>query len=304
MTITFPDVSHYQAGLNLSGAVACIAKATQGTGYVDTSYQNFKTQAARLGIPFAAYHWLDTTSATAQAQHAYSVVGADTPLMIDDEQGKVNVPHTLEFVVQYRKLGGLVVLEYVPHWIWEASGFPSLAPLATVGLKVVASNYPAAGYSDAGPGWQGYGGILPTVWQYTDKQLFNGQRVDFNAFRGTVDQFRALLSGGNDMAAGVWNQSDINLIVFTILNGGEGQALHYRLQVIRDMLKLIASKVDITPDELASIEASAKAGAEAAITAAIPVLVQALVAELPAGAMTPAQVEQAVRNAFAHGLAE
>lgn len=225
MTITFPDIAHYQSGLSLVGAQACFAKATQGSaspgrpGYVDPTYQNFKAQAAGLRIPFAAYHWLDSTDAAAQARHCYSVVGK-TPLMIDDEQGTINVAHTLAFVAAYRALGGRVVLEYAPQWVWSGSGRPSLAPLAAAGLFIVSSSYPAAGYTANGPGWSSYGGILPAIWQYTDKQLFNGQRVDFNAYRGTQDQLRALLNGTPT------SEDDMNV------SDPDFQALIYRVEAL------------------------------------------------------------------------
>ena len=66
--LTFPDVSNYQAGLSLAGAPACIAKATEGTGFVDHTYPGFKAQAQSMGIPFAAYHWVNTEDVAAQAK--------------------------------------------------------------------------------------------------------------------------------------------------------------------------------------------------------------------------------------------
>ncbi len=197
-TTFFPDVSNYQAGLSLAGASAVIIKATQGTTYRDPYYQGFKAQAMSLGIPYAAYHWLDSSDAGAQARFAFSVVGASVPLMIDDEQGVINVNHTLAFINAYRAAGGKVTLEYAPQWVWAASGRPNLKPIADAGLAFVSSNYTA--YSDTGPGWAPYGGITPTIWQYTDSQLFNGYRVDFNAFKGTVDQLRVVFNGGTTEA--------------------------------------------------------------------------------------------------------
>jgi GH25 family lysozyme M1 (1,4-beta-N-acetylmuramidase) len=64
VSVQFPDVSNYQAGMPLAGAKACIAKASEGSGFTDTTYGSFRDQAKRLGIPFAAYHYL-----TAQDQY-------------------------------------------------------------------------------------------------------------------------------------------------------------------------------------------------------------------------------------------
>lgn len=193
MTIRYPDVSNWNAGLSLSGAAAAVAKASQGTGYRDPYFAGFRAQAANLGVPFAGYHWLDTTDAAAQARNAFAVVGAGTPLMIDDEQPPISVGHTLAFVAAYRQLGGTVTMEYLPQWVWSRSGSPDLRPLATAGLSLVSSNYTT--YSDTGPGWTAYGGVTPTIWQYTDAQPFNGRSVDFNAFKGTIEQLRAVFAG-------------------------------------------------------------------------------------------------------------
>jgi hypothetical protein len=192
MTIYYPDVSHYQAGLNLSGAAACVAKATEGTSFVDPAYAGFKGQAARLAIPFAAYHWLHAADVAGQAKHCFSVVGAGVPLMIDDEDPTdgLSVDRTLQFVRAYRALGGTVTLEYLPRWFWSNHGSPDLRPLAAAGLSLVSSNY--TGYSDSGVGWLPYGGVAPKIWQYTSSQVFNGYKCDFNAFKGTVEQLRAL----------------------------------------------------------------------------------------------------------------
>lgn len=195
--ITYVDIAHYQSGLRLDGATAVFAKASQGTSFVDGAYLGFQAQAGRLGIPFGAYHWLDTSDAAAQARHSFSVVGRHVPLMVDDEQGSINVAHTLAFVAAYRELGGVVHLEYAPSWLWARSGRPDLRPLAAAGLGLVASHYGEG--TDSPAGWSPYGGVTPTVLQYTDSYHFGGQLVDSNAYRGTLDEFQALINGGMDV---------------------------------------------------------------------------------------------------------
>lgn len=198
MTILFPDVSHYQAGLSLAGAPAVIAKATQGTGFVDVSYLDFKAQAAKLGIPFCAYHWVDGSDVAAQARHAYSVVGS-TPMMWDAEAPGATVARLMDLTALYRSLGGVVHLVYLPRWWWADLSGPSLTPLAAAGLALVSSNYPTTGYAPNGRGWDAYGGVTPTQWQYSDAHPFGGQRVDFNAFNGTAAEWAALISGDDAM---------------------------------------------------------------------------------------------------------
>ncbi len=193
MTIHFPDLSHHKQ-VSLEGAVALITKATEGTSFVDPSYAGYKADAAKRGIPFCAFHWLHAANVAGQAKHCFSVVGPGVPLMIDDEDPTdgLSLARTLAFVQAYRALGGLVKLEYLPRWFWSNHGSPDLRPLAKAGLALVSSAYPRSGYTEQGVGWLPYGGVYPAIWQYTDAHPFNGQAVDFNAFKGTVDDLRVL----------------------------------------------------------------------------------------------------------------
>jgi GH25 family lysozyme M1 (1,4-beta-N-acetylmuramidase) len=194
MTLKYPDVSNFQGNMALTaGTPACIAKASEGTTYKDLYYAHFKAEAARVGAVFGAYHFLHAGNASAQAANCFAAVGRDVPLMVDVEPTAGSNPMLSDLVAfrdAYRKLGGLVRLNYLPHWYWSGTmGSPSLAPVSD--LALVSSSYTA--YSDTGPGWASYGGLAPQVWQYTNVQPYSGQSVDFNAFRGTVAQFKALL---------------------------------------------------------------------------------------------------------------
>ncbi len=194
--IFFPDVSHYQSGLRLqSGTPACLAKATEGTSYTDPSYQDFKAQAAGIGAVFGAYHWINGTNAQQQAALCHRVVG-DTPVMWDVEAAGATVAQVLAVTKAHRALGGRAWGAYLPHWWWQNLGSPDLRPLAAAGLALVSSNYPAGGYTTNGPGWASYGGVSPVQWQYTSTQSYGGKPCDFNAFKGTQAQYRALLYGG------------------------------------------------------------------------------------------------------------
>jgi glycosyl hydrolase family 25 len=192
MTIFFPDISSYEAGLIVQpGTVAVIAKATEGTYYRDAQYANFKAQAAHVGAVFSAYHFLKAGNGAGQADYCHALVGS-TPVMLDVETegtSKPTVQDCLDFINRLRALGGSVWGAYFPQWYWQQVG----GNLASLGVAVVASNYTA--YSDTGPGWAPYGGVTPALWQYTDKQPYGGQTMDFNAYKGTVQQLAALING-------------------------------------------------------------------------------------------------------------
>lgn len=202
MTIFFPDISSYETGLVVQpGTVAVIAKATEGTYYRDALYATFKAQASQVGAVFSAYHFLKAGNGAAQADYCHAMVG-DTPVMLDVETegtSKPTVADCLAFITRMRALGGRVWAAYFPRWYWEQVG----GNLASLGVAIVASGYPGH-YSDTDPNWLPYGGVSPLIWQYTNAQPYGGQRVDFNAYRGTVPQLAALISGtstsGEDMA--------------------------------------------------------------------------------------------------------
>jgi hypothetical protein len=201
MTIFYPDVASFQAGVSFSGAPIAMVKATEGTDYTNPDYGPAKIRAKQAGAFFCAYHFLRAGNGAAQANHAFSVVGS-TPLMLDMETETLNgvtskpsVTDAAAFVSQYRALGGVIHLLYLPRWYWASLGSPSLAPLIGLGLLLVSSNYTS--YSDSGPGWASYGGMVPVIWQYTDSGTLNGVHgVDFNAYQGTLAEFQTQVTTG------------------------------------------------------------------------------------------------------------
>lgn len=191
MTIFYPDISSFQAGISLKTALAVACKVTQGFTYVNPDYNRARMNAAANGTFFFAYHFLTQGNAAAQALWCHDHTGS-TPLMVDFEPTTGSRPSLIDclaFIDAYRKLGGVVHLVYLPHWYWQQLGSPSLSALASLGVNLVSSQY--TGYGNNGPGWAPYGGMTPIVWQYSDSIRFNGFNVDFNAFKG---------SGSNDIA--------------------------------------------------------------------------------------------------------
>lgn len=196
MTIFYPDVSGFQGAISLAGAVAACAKATEGMTFISPAYAEQKAEAGRQGAFFFAYHFLHQGNAAAQAQHCYDVAG-HVPLMLDFEPTGTSRPQLTDattFIDAFRKLGGTCNLVYLPHWYWQQLGSPDLKSLRYRSARLVSSAYLGA-YSDNGSGWTPYGGSTPVIWQYTSTQAFHGQQVDFNAYRGTLADLKALVTG-------------------------------------------------------------------------------------------------------------
>lgn len=191
----------------MAGAPVVIAKATEGSSFVDPAYSNFHKQADAAGVPFMGYHWVNTDPIASQARNAFNMMRS-TPCMWDAEAAGVTVARLADLTATYRALGGVVHMVYLPRWWWhDHMGAPDLSPLVHLGLNLVSSNYTA--YSDSGPGWTPYGGMTPVQWQYSDNTPFNGKSVDFNAFKGTAQEYRTLITGGNVALT----QADVDAVV-------------------------------------------------------------------------------------------
>jgi GH25 family lysozyme M1 (1,4-beta-N-acetylmuramidase) len=204
MTIYYPDISSYNTGVSLSGAPAVCIKVTEGTSYVNPDYSAAVGRAHSAGAYPFAYHFLRQGNGAAQASWAHQHTGS-TPLMLDFEptgNSRPQVGEATAFVDEYRKLGGVIHLNYFPHWYWQQIGSPGMQPFVSRNLFLVSSAYTAYTDEPRGVGWLPYGGQYPSIWQYTSSQPFNGQNVDFNAYRGSLDQLKAMVGAGDHPPAG------------------------------------------------------------------------------------------------------
>jgi GH25 family lysozyme M1 (1,4-beta-N-acetylmuramidase) len=253
MTIFYPDVSDYQAGISFAGCVIAMVKATENNDYINPDYVPAKVRAADAGAYFCAYHFLHGGNGAGQASYAYGVVGSDVPLMIDceptyDANGTIasapQVSDVVDFVNEYRALGGKAYLLYLPQWYWSGDlGQASLTPVIELGMLLVSSDYTA--YSDTGPGWAPYGGMTPVIWQYTSSATLNGvTNVDMNAYQNTLANFQAQVTTG----AQVGTES-------TLVEGDTGAAV----ETLQTRLNVWGAKLtvdgDFGPLTLAAVKA-------------------------------------------------
>jgi peptidoglycan hydrolase-like protein with peptidoglycan-binding domain len=281
MTIFYPDVSSFQAGVSFSGVPIAMVKATEGTGYTNPDYSPAKIRAKDAGAFFCAYHFLQQGNGAAQADHAFSVADS-TPLMLDVETETLNgvtstpsVTDVVDFVSQYRALGGVLYLLYLPRWYWADLGSPSLAPLIELGLLLVSSDYTS--YSDSGPGWDSYGGMTPVIWQYTDTATLNGVvGVDFNAYQGTVADFESQVTTG---ALPGTNP--------TLQEGDTGPAVETLQTRLNAWGATLAVNGDFGPDTLAAVKAF-QAGHALSVDGIVGPLTWAALNESPSGQPYPA----------------
>ncbi len=243
MAIFGPDISSYEAGLDLSRLTAArfvLAKTTEGTYYTDPDYQGWRKQAASLGRLFGWYHFLSGEDAHQQVQHTIANVGDITlPGMLDAETEGRFVPtpaQVLAYIDAAHAAGLNLRLLYLPHWLWQQIGSPDLTQVAARGVHLVSSSYPGGSGTpsqiypgDGSAGWQGYGGMVPLLYQFTNQASDGGRTMDYNAFRGTLGALEAALgipasptSGGIDVAL---TQQEITAVAVAAANEVFGRSI-------------------------------------------------------------------------------
>lgn len=220
MTIFGPDISSYEHGVNVSQLTDpfVFLKCTEGTYYADADYPAWLAQAKAAHKIVVAYHFVkaDETAGAQAAWMAQHILDKSIPVMLDVEpegSSKPDVTVMVQVADAMEAVGLRVKLAYFPKWYWEQTGSQSLHPLADRGIGLVSSAYPhvgavqpISGYfaagGDSGVGWGSYGGVAPLLWQYTDAGL-EQQKLDFNAFKGTVAELAAFLGAAHDTTGGI-----------------------------------------------------------------------------------------------------
>lgn len=238
MTLHFPDVSSYQAGITLPEEPLVIAKATEGVTYFDKEFENWRKQATHL---FSAYHFLRSDSKPEDQADWYFAHAGLTPCMLDVERSGNSTPHlgdALKFMERLREHGGRVWGVYYPRWWWSVTG-GDLSLLEAAGAVLVSSAY--TNYSDDGFGWNPYGGATPKVWQHTKYPM------DMNAFKGTQDELASIINGVEvtpqdikDIAHAVWAYSGPD---GTPMGKRDMPDVHQTLEDIKDLLTKLVAKV-------------------------------------------------------------
>ena len=250
MTIFGIDVHPiFQAGLDIEqvakeGFSWVAVKASQGTSTRWAAGANaWVERAENAGMVGFCYHYLEAGNVDAQAQAA-KTAAAGRPIMVDVEKGSGTVQDDLRpFLGACAAIGQPVCLIYLPQWYWSQVGSPWLGGLP----PLVASHYGSAtGYASSiytsvpSSWWASYGGGTVAVLQFTDKASVAGLKVDANAYRGTIDEFRAQLFGSNIPAPAP-------IVELPTLHEGDVSELVYLLAVFMNRTFSSYSHIDTGP---------------------------------------------------------
>jgi len=252
-------------------------KATEATSTRHTHYGEAMRRARDAGIPvLGAYHVVRSSpSVSAQVDYYLSYLDSQTPwwrnfpgwfIQVDLEKWSydnvsASIGEAFADIVEQRTGRKAVIyasrgqygdqLSGTSHELWNANyGSDPIGPYLAC--------YAARG-GDTGPGWAGYSGRIPVFWQYGSRTRIGAQGTcDANAFRGTLDQLRALINGGVDM----FEQNDRNTAtadswrLLTILENRP--SAEYTLvgePAARSEPNLLKAKLDLMTEQLNRIEA-------------------------------------------------
>ncbi|WP_187438185.1 glycoside hydrolase family 25 protein [Actinomadura decatromicini] len=209
------DVASYQGNPNWAsvfhaGIRFAFSKVTQSTNYTNPTWAHNRAGMLALGDGFlpGAYHFLHGGNGAAQARFFLSKAGdvSRFAVALDVEASGADAATAREWVKEFKaRTGGHPVIGYYPRWYWEQTGRPDLSFFDTIWQShyVTGSGSPAALYGKApSTWWSTFGGEPISILQFSSSGTVSGisGQCDVNAYRGTLDQLRALALGEEDMA--------------------------------------------------------------------------------------------------------
>ena len=206
------DVSGYQGSsinwstVKAAGRVFAFAKATEGTGFIDSSFAHNWPGMRNAGVLRGAYHFFRPgTDGAAQADYFVNQIDAqgglaagDLPPVADVEvsdnvSAATVIARLHAFLDRVQARTGRVPLIYTANFFWgDYLGNPNFS-----GYPLWVANYgPSCPYlPNAFTQWK--------FWQYADNASVSGiGSVDGDMFNGTLDELRAWAGGGDGGGGG------------------------------------------------------------------------------------------------------
>lgn len=160
-------------------------------------------RAKAAGILCLGYHQLHAGDEDNQARlFAIALRTAGVPGLLDVEGGAGSVTNIRRFVERCQVHGAHVPLMYLAKWYWQKIGSPDLR-----GLPALWASRYVTGQTGTAPamyqrhhpaGWSPYGGLSVEVLRFTDRATVAGRRLDASHYRGTREDFTALITAGRD----------------------------------------------------------------------------------------------------------
>lgn len=190
--LDFLDVSHWNGSIDwervaAAGVLGAIAKCTDGTSYVDETYQTNRAGALGSGLAFSSYHYLQHGNANRQMEFylATAIPQAGERVVIDYEESDpaVTIDDLSEAVSAVRLLRPDVEITiYGASKLTEdvVNGDHSFLVDTSLWAARYSSNEPVIA-TDVWSTW--------SAWQYSDEGKVDGisTPVDLNMFNGPAE---------------------------------------------------------------------------------------------------------------------
>lgn len=213
------DISNWQAGFDISAARPgfVIAKATEGTTYVDRYFDGFVQDCIKHDIPFGFYHFARFNDAADEAKFFYEntrgYIGKGIPVL------DFEVPNSNSWLETWCKT--FYGLSGVRPWVYMSSDYinnrgygtswvKSNCGLWLAGYPKAYTDYPNVDCPYAHTGW------TLAAWQFTSSLAMGGMSIDGDYFYGDRKAWNAYAgvssdSGSNGNGNGLESYSTLDL---------------------------------------------------------------------------------------------
>ena len=198
------DISNWQAGFDISAARPgfVIAKATEGTTYVDRHCDGFIQDCLKLDIPFGFYHFARFNDAAAEAKFFYEntrgYIGKGIPVL------DFEVPNSNSWLETwcktYHDLAGIYPWVYMSADYLNNRGYGTPWVKSNCGLWL--AGYPRAYTSYPSPDCPyRHAGWTLAAWQFTSSLAMGGMTVDGDFFYGDRTAWDKYVGSDQDNAS-------------------------------------------------------------------------------------------------------
>ena len=252
------DISNWQAGFDISAARPgfVIAKATEGTTYVDRYCDGFIQECLKLDIPFGFYHFARFNDAAAEAKFFFEntkgYIGKGIPVL------DFEVPNSNSWLETwcktYHDLSGIypwvyMNADYINNRGYGTDWVKSNCGLWLAGYPKSYTDYPNVDCPYAHTGW------TLAAWQFTSSLAMGGMSIDGDYFYGDRRAWNAYAgisgdSGSNGVGNGLESYSTLDL-ASAVIKGSYG--------VGADRRKALGSRYDEVQAKVNDIYAKANA---------------------------------------------
>lgn len=220
------DISSYQDGINIAALTTTdfvIVKATQGTGYTDSTFKKFVEAAINAGKKIGAYHYANGTGWQAEADHFLSVVKpyiGKIMLALDWETGTSNAAKNSQFnntsyakswLDYVKKQTGVTPVIYMSQSTTTGKNWANVYKDYPLWGAQYAS-YNAMDYTSSPWSSHNWGpwGSTPKIDQYTSSGRIKGYtgNLDLNLFYGSASDWDAMCGSPQKAYAVGWNKDN------------------------------------------------------------------------------------------------